>query len=168
MPLLDFTGPVADPWVNVADADPLPPGRDVIVSLDRLLASADADHGGRLGVVLGAEDDVGAIVPLLDRLALVVLAFPALTDGRHYSNAMLLATRHGYAGEIRAAGAIDRDRAHFLARCGFTTFELADDVDTEGFLRGLRGFPYAYQTAADGAVPVYRRRRGPRAQRLSM
>ena len=56
--------------------------------------------------------------------SLIAVDFPALTDGRGLSLAALLRQRIGYAGDLRAVGAVHEDLLHFLLRCGFSSFEL--------------------------------------------
>ena len=89
--------------------------------------------------------------------SVIILDFPAFKDGRAYSQARLLRQRYGYTGEIRARGDILRDQLLFMARCGFDAFEFSDP-DVNGANAALGEFSFAYQSAADGAEPVWRRR----------
>ena len=50
-----------------------------------------------------AGEDVRALLPFLDRLALVEISFPSFRDGRGYSAARIL-REAGYTGELRAVG----------------------------------------------------------------
>lgn len=86
----------------------------------------------------------------------IILDFPAFKDGRAYSQARLLRERYGYTGEIRARGDILRDQLLFMARCGINAFEFTGDVG--GANEALKEFTFAYQPAADGREPVWRKR----------
>ncbi len=89
--------------------------------------------------------------------SVIILDFPSFRDGRAYSQARLLRERYGYAGEIRARGDILRDQLFYMARCGFDAFEYSGANAREADA-ALRDFTFAYQPAADGASPVWRKR----------
>lgn len=115
-------------------------------------------RGTPLGVWLAPGDDPAAIAGDLQRLALVAVHFPKFTDGRGYSTAALLRTRHGYRGELRAFGDVGRDQLYYLARCGFDSFRLADHRDPEAALAAFGDFTVRYQGSVDDAVPLFRKR----------
>jgi uncharacterized protein (DUF934 family) len=151
---------VADNW-RVLDAGATIPAQGDIVVSPQLWAGehvALALRAGRIGVILQPDDEVEAIVADLPRFDLVVLSFPTFVDGRHYSTAMLLRGRYGYNGELRATGDVQRDQLFYLARCGFDSFQLSDDMDINAFLQGLQDFSGVYQYALDPRTPAYRRR----------
>ncbi len=132
----------------------VPPG-NVLVPLAVWLArkwdlvQRQWEHGNLLGVWLDArQDDLAAIVPDLDDLDVIGVHFPTPGDGRGYSIATLLRTRHGFRRELRAIGAVERDYLHFLARVGFDAFEVADP---EAAIAGLRVFSASYQPAVTDA-----------------
>lgn len=112
--------------------------------------------------VLEPGDDPAALVARtggrIDALPLIAVRFPAFTDGRGYSIARLLRERHRYRGELRAMGDIGRDQLHYLARCGFDSFELREGEDPGAAQAALAEFSEAYQAAADEPVPLFRRR----------
>ncbi len=108
--------------------------------------------GGELGVCLGPTDDVALLAPHIDRLALVVIHFEASGDGRGYTQGQLLRQRHGYQGELRAAGAIRRDHLFLLARCGFDAFDFDSREDPQAALAHLERYSVAYQKAAGTLV----------------
>jgi uncharacterized protein (DUF934 family) len=103
---------------------------------------------GPLGVILAPADDEQELVPDLSRLALVAAEFPTVSEGRGYTQARLLRERWGFAGELRARGAIRRDNLFLLARCGFNCFELPEG-EFEGAAAALRTFSAAYQYSND-------------------
>ena len=107
----------------------------------------------RLGVVLQPGDQLDAIAGLLDTLSLVALAFPAFTDGRSFSKAELLRSRHGFEGAVRAIGKVLVDQLPHMLRVGFTEFEISNPVLLKRLESGdLGGLPLYYQPAAKPAV----------------
>jgi uncharacterized protein (DUF934 family) len=157
MPLIRDDRIVEDPWITLADDDPLPQGARVIVTPERwheargeLLAGARA-----LGVRLRPDQAPELIAEDLRHFEVVALEFPKFTDGRAYSHARLLRERSGYAGELRAVGNVLRDQAIFMRRCGFDAFEVDEDTSLEAWLAALGRISVWYQPAADGRTPVY-------------
>lgn len=98
----------------------------------------------RLGVWLEAHDNPAELVEDLGDLDVIGVHFRSSGDGRGYSIASLLRSRHGFRGELRAIGVVERDYLHFLRRVGFDAFEVADP---EHALAGLGDFSVAYQPA---------------------
>ena len=88
-------------------------------------------------------DDPAAVA--LEGVTRVEVNFPKFGDGRGYSIARLLRTRHGYRGELRAVGQITRDHLLALERCGFDAFELRDGEDPRAALASFEDFSHAYQ-----------------------
>ena len=97
----------------------------------------------------------------------IAIDFPAFNDGRGLSLAVLLRTRFGFTGELRAVGHLNLDILHYLARCGFDSAAL-DDVSVVEAGRHHRTqanllAPYSdnYQASVVEPEPAYRRvRRG--------
>jgi len=81
----------------------------------------------------------------------VLLHFPKWTDGRAYSQAVLLRARLRYTGEIRAAGEVLADMLPLLRRCGFDAVQLRADQRQDAAERALGYFSRHYQ-----AVPPER------------
>ena len=168
MPLIKAGQPAADPFLQIADGEPLPAEGAIIVSLarwqeERGLIEPRCDL---LGVRLKAADLVDQIAGDLDRLAVVVLEFPKFNDGRALSQARLLRERYGYRGEIRATGKVVRDLLLFMHRCGFDAFATDDHVTAEIVRKSLATFSLSYQPAADGRPSVIELRHGRRAAAL--
>ncbi|WP_425230342.1 DUF934 domain-containing protein [Sphingomonas sp.] len=124
------------------------------VTLDAFLAGQSNANAVRLE----AGDDARALLPHLGQLALIEISFPAYRDGRGYSAARIL-REGGYAGELRAAGDVLVDQLAFMRRCGFDSFAPEAPIDPAARDRALARYADHYQPAADGAVPVWRKRR---------
>jgi uncharacterized protein (DUF934 family) len=149
---------VADDWTLLASGSG--DGR-IIVPLERwrkereaLLAAATA-----VGVLLPNTADVDAVYPEIGARPLIALEFPTFADGRALSQAVVLRTRLGYTGELRAVGDIIRDLVFWLGRCGFDTIVPRQDQDLEGCRLALVELGVSYQAAADGRTPVWIQRR---------
>jgi uncharacterized protein (DUF934 family) len=80
----------------------------------------------------------------LPRLALIVLPFPAFTDGRAYSLARQI-RETGFVGELRASGNVLPDQLQFMRQVGFDAFEVPDRFTPEVWLRSARQMSLAYQ-----------------------
>jgi uncharacterized protein (DUF934 family) len=86
-------------------------------------------HDGREpGAVLAPEDAIDALLPALDRLALIAVTFPKFRDGRGFTQIRALRER-GYRGEIRAVGHVLPDQFMSLVRCGVSTVALPEGAD---------------------------------------
>lgn len=124
------------------------------VTLDAFL-----DQSNATAVRLEPDDDARALLPHLDRIALIEIAFPKFRDGRGYSSARIL-REAGYSGELRAEGDVLVDQIGFMRRCGFDSFAPARPLDMAAVERALDRYTHVYQPAADGAAPVWRLRHG--------
>jgi uncharacterized protein (DUF934 family) len=119
-----------------------------------LITAAAALPAGAL--TLDNTEDVIARAAEIRAHAAVVLQFPKWTDGRAYSQAVLLRGRLRYAGEILAAGDIVADMAPLLRRCGFDAAQLRADQRLETAQRALGHFDAHYQaTLAERQAPQH-------------
>jgi len=125
------------------------------VTLDAFLAG----QSNATAVRIEPGDDARALIPHLDRLALVEVSFPTFRDGRGYSVARIL-REAGYAGELRAEGDVLVDQIPLMRRCGFDAFAPHAAVDPVVLKRSLERYDHVYQKAADAAVPVWKLRHG--------
>jgi len=158
-----------DEWVHAETGEALSANGRFILPLQVFL-DLDPDQRlsakERLGVLLAPGDELDRIAGLLDQLALVALAFPAFTDGRSFSKAELLRTRHGFGGAIRATGQVLIDQLPHMLRVGFDEFEVSNPVLIKRLEAGeINGLPLHYQPAAKPAAkePGYSWRRRPSA-----
>jgi uncharacterized protein (DUF934 family) len=125
MLLLDRDGARTDEWTRSADAAAAQRGRTLVdfAVLPEALATNPADH--RLGVFIPNTVTAAELAPHLDRLALIVIAFPSFSDGRGYSIARAL-RREGFSGTLRASGPLIPDQFAYALACGFDEIELPD------------------------------------------
>ena len=134
--------------------------RDAGIASQRLESARE-----RLGVELQAGDELRTIAGLLDDLSLVALAFPAFSDGRSFSKAELLRSRHGFKGAVRATGEVLVDQLPHMLRLGFDEFEIKHPVLLRrleaGQVGGL-GFYYQPTGSPERSGAGYSWRRRPR------
>lgn len=150
---------VENTWLHLDDDAALPAGGDVTVSFVRWSKEGAAlnGRGGRLGVRLDGNDPLETLGPVAEQFPLLVVEFPAMTDGRGFSVARLLRDQYGYRGELRARGHFLRDQIFFLQRVGCNAFE-SSLIEAQDLLPGLSDFTVRYQASQDEPLPIYRRR----------
>jgi len=141
-----------DEWTHADSAEALAGNGRFILPLQALLgldAEVRRSAKERLGVLIQPGEAVEAIVPLLDELSLVALAFPAFSDGRSFSKAELLRSRHHFEGPLRATGQVLIDQLPHMLRLGFTEFEVSHPVLIARLEAGQTGgIPLYYQPTA--------------------
>jgi uncharacterized protein (DUF934 family) len=142
------------------EEEAVPPSGPVVVSLAQWRAKRYELVLRRdpVGIWLQPDDDPEQIATDLPRFALIAVHFPKFADGRGYSTAVLLRTRHGYRGELRAIGDVGRDQLYLLRRCGFDSFALAAHRDPEAAVASLNDFSLRYQGSVDDPLPLFRKR----------
>ena len=157
MPLIKGGEVVDDPWIKLADDDPIPSEGPLIVSCLRWQQDRSTliNRPGPLGVVLTSDQSPTLIADDLDHFAVIALEFPVFRDGRAFSYARLLREQMGYRREIRAVGDVLRDQFHFMLRCGFDAFEAAKEKDAKDWAEAMNEISLAYQPAADNLMPVF-------------
>ena len=147
--------------VIAADQD-VPASGNVLIALAAWLADKESfamrAATGELGVWLSPDDNPELLQTDVNRLKLIAFDFPVFKFGQGYSAAVLLRTRYGFQGDIRAFGDIWRDQLFYLARCGFTQFQIKEGKSVEDAVEGFKDFTTPYQTSADGTLPIFTRR----------
>ena len=153
---------IDDEWVLLRELEEdaaVPEGKVIVpfaywqANRDRLLEKND-EHA----VWIDGATETEALLEDLEHFALIALDFPAFKDGRSYSHARLLRERYAFEGDLRAIGDVLRDQLFFMMRCGFSSYQIREDKDIEAAIKSLEDFSVRYQTAADGALPIYRLR----------
>lgn len=153
---LNTSGFVAEDrtWVD-ADA-PSPVAGPAIYPLAYWLVHRDllpADSG----VWLEVDAEPSEFAESIPDLALIAIRFDAFTDGRGLSLAVLLRSRFGFRGELRAAGVVHEDLVHYMHRCGFDSYLMSDDSDHDVARRALSIERTTYQRSVITQEPAYRR-----------
>ena len=144
-----------DEWRHADGADALAGNGRFILPLAAFLsldAQTRRSARERLGVLLMPGEQLDTIVPFLDDLSLVALAFPAFSDGRSFSKAELLRSRHRFEGAVRATGQVLPDQFPHMLRLGFDEFEVSHPVLLERLAKGeTGGIALHYQPTAQPA-----------------
>lgn len=130
------------------------PAEQPAVTLDAFL-----DQSNATAVRLEPDEDARLLIPYLDRLVLIEIAFPKFRDGRGYSAGRIL-REAGYMGELRAQGDVLVDQIPLMRRCGFDSFAPESPVNEEVLAASLARYDHVYQRAADTAAPVWKLRHG--------
>ena len=87
----------------------------------------------------------------------IELHFPKFTDGRAFSQAVLLRRRHGFAGDLRATGDVLIDQLVQMARSGFTSAVLAEGQNLAAAERQFARYSAFYQGDAVKPRPLFAR-----------
>lgn len=124
------------------------------VSIEAFLAQTNA-----VAVRIEAGEDARLLLPYLDRLTLIEVAFPKFRDGRGFSSARILRDA-GFTGTLRAQGDVLIDQLSHMKRCGFDAFAPDVPLNPAHAEIALNTWPDYYQTAADKAVPIWKLRHG--------
>jgi len=127
--------------------------------LPAVTLEAFAGQSNATAVRIEPGEDARALLPHLDRIALVEVNFPAFGDGRGYSAARIL-REAGYKGELRAVGDVLVDQLRHMVRSGFDSFAPDQPLDPQLVDAALNRFSGVYQKAADAAALIWARRHG--------
>ena len=142
----------ADSW-RLVEAGAAAPG--VIAPL---AAWRRAPEGAGVWVDGGAE--VEDLATELVQAPVVAVRFPVFADGRGLSLGVLLRSRYGYVGELRAFGEIIPDLTEYMRRCGFDAFMLPNRCQAEAAIRCMERMSDHYQGSVREPVPPYGRQPG--------
>jgi uncharacterized protein (DUF934 family) len=127
MALIDPGGFIDDAWTDIDDEASLADEFNVLVSLGRYLDSIrDGDErGDNVAIGLRVPNNTAAsdLAPYLNEVDLIAIEFPNSADGRGFSLARQL-RRLGFAGELRASGALIADQFALAIACGFDTVQV--------------------------------------------
>ncbi len=119
-----------------------------------------ADRAGLNVLTLANDADVAALAAsgALAGVERIELQFPVFTDGRAYTQAVLLRRRHRYTGELRATGDVLIDQLVHMHRSGFTSAVLAAGVDPAAAARQFARYAAFYQGDVLEPLPLFARR----------
>jgi uncharacterized protein (DUF934 family) len=114
----------------------------------QILASdhtAAAPEGETLRIANDADLAALAASGALQGIERIELDFPKFTDGRAYSQAVLLRRRYRFAGDLRATGDVLIDQLVHMQRSGFTSAVLAEGVNAGAAQRQFDRYSAFYQ-----------------------
>ena len=126
-----------------------------IIAADAVPASVEAEN--TLQIANDADLAEIAASGALEGVARVELQFPKFTDGRAYSQALLLRRRYKFAGDIRATGDVLIDQLVQMHRSGFSSAVLAPGVDASAAQRQFERFSAFYQGDVLEPRPLFAR-----------
>lgn len=113
------------------------------------------------GVLFIANDaDPEALAEQVQAASVVALEFPVFTDGRAFSQAVVLRRRLGFTGTVRATGDVLIDQLQQMQRTGFTQAVLREDQDAEHGSRLLAHYDDFYQGDSTQPMPPFRQDEG--------
>ena len=87
----------------------------------------------------------------------IELHFPKFTDGRAFSQAVMLRRRYGFTGDIRATGDVLIDQLVQMERSGFTSAVLTEGQNPEVAERQFARYRAFYQGDALQPRPLFAR-----------
>ena len=126
-----------------------------IIAASAIPASAETEK--TLQIANDAELAGIAAAGTLQGVERVELNFPKFTDGRAFSQAVLLRRRYGFTGDIRATGDVLIDQLVQMARSGFTSAVLAEGIDPAAAERQFARYQAFYQGDALEPRPLFAR-----------
>ena len=126
-----------------------------IIAADAVPASVEAEN--TLQIANDADLAEIAASGALEGVARVELQFPKFTDGRAYSQALLLRRRYKFAGDIRATGDVLIDQLVHMHRSGFSSAVLAPGVDPAAAERQFARYAAFYQGDVLEPRPLFAR-----------
>ena len=115
---------------------------------------ATAENISENGVLI-ISNDVNPLESKLEGIKRVDLHFPKFTDGRAFTQAVMLRKRAGFTGEIRATGDVLVDQLQQMARSGFDVAELRADQDLAAGQRQLDRYNEFYQADVVQKAPHF-------------
>ena len=107
--------------------------------------------------VLQLGNDANVADLALDGVDCVELHFPKFTDGRAFSQAVLLRRRRRFTGELRATGDVLIDQLLQMQRCGFDSAVLREDKNPAFAQAQLERFVAFYQGDVRQSQPLFAR-----------
>ena len=126
---------------------------DEMVDHASVTVDAFLDQSNASAVRIEPGDDARALLPHLDRIALVEVNFPVFGDGRGYSSARIL-REEGFTGELRAVGDVAVDQLFNMRRCGFDAFAPDVAMDEADAKAALERWDNVYQATTDERVMI--------------
>jgi uncharacterized protein (DUF934 family) len=115
---------------------------------------ATSENSTKNGVLI-IPNDANPLESDLAGIKSIVLNFPKFTDGRAFTQAVMLRKRASFTGEIRATGDVLVDQLQQMARSGFDVAELRADQDLAAGQRQLDRYAEFYQADVVQKAPHF-------------
>ena len=125
-----------------------------LIAAQAINTLATAENSHRNGTLVIA-NDANPLESNLDGIKRIDLHFPKFTDGRAFTQAVMLRKRAGFTGEIRATGDVLVDQLQQMARSGFDVAELRADQDLAAGQRQLDRYAEFYQADVVQKAPHF-------------
>jgi uncharacterized protein (DUF934 family) len=110
---------------------------------------------GQNVLTIANDADPQALSDRISAAQVVELHFPKFSDGRAFSQAVVLRRRLGFTGEIRATGDVLIDQLLQMQRTGFSSAVLRADQDLAHGQKLLQHFAGFYQGDAQKPAPHF-------------
>ena len=120
----------------------------------RILSAAEHTN---IAQALTVANDVDAHTLAFDNVKRIDLNFPKFTDGRAFSQALMLRRRCSFSGDIRATGDVLIYQLSQMQRCGFSSAVLRADQDIAKGRELLKHFSAFYQGDVTQPQPLFAR-----------
>jgi len=104
---------------------------------------------------LQVPNDADPLTVAIEGVERIELHFPKFSDGRAFSQALLLRRRLGFKGDIRATGDVLIDQLVQMQRSGFSSAVLRADQDIAHAQRQFDRYSRFYQGDAVSARPRF-------------
>ncbi len=157
--LINLEGAIENTWQILEKDFEGKPEANSLVPMSYFLANTEAVLAdGEIGVWLDSDDQPEDLHAKTSELPLIAINFPKFIDGRGYSIARFIRERLNYQGDLRAIGDVLLDQLFFYKRCGFSSFLLREEIETERALAAFGDFSEVYQAANDQPKPLFQRR----------
>ncbi len=121
--------------------------------------AAPADAAGLKVLQIANDAEIAELAAqgAFDGVDRIELSFPKFTDGRAYSQAVLLRRRYRFAGDLRATGDVLIDQLVHMHRSGFSSAVLAEGVNAAAAERQFARFAAFYQGDVNEPRPLFAR-----------
>lgn len=126
----------------------------------KLISQRDHIAGDAAAPALQLANDADVRGLSLQGVTRIDLNFPKFTDGRAFSQALLLRRRLGFQGEIRATGDVLVDQLVQMQRSGFDSAVLRADQDPSVAQRQFDRYKDFYQGDVVTGAPHFAREAG--------
>lgn len=149
-----------DPWqlYQAEDTQGLPGHALLPISFWAETGGELAESSLPFGAFVAENEGIDALIPHLENIDIIAIAFPKFADGRGFTYARQLRIQHGFKGEVRAYGDIMPDQFAYLERCGFDAFAMRTEQQASTALKIKGLISETYQSDILEPQPLYRRR----------